>query len=204
MAVLGDAVARWAGEKRGRAAGQAVNTQASDAACGIVWIGPAVRPEPHALPQAIGPTATPLALAKQSMVVTPHGRTSRFWAIERAVRCTAIGCVIADGTGANHVVTRRLHVIAARTNTLVLLARPVTEQHEPSSAQSRWLVRRMPTTTPHPCWHVDLLRERFTASTTAGERWTTSNATALPLNAGRQTWTPHRTLACSTPASNHA
>ncbi len=163
---------------------------------GMAWIGRAVRPEPDALPETIA--GTPLHLPRRSVVVTPHGHTSRFWAIERAMRTASIRCVVADGSRADHVITRRLQVLAMHTSTLVLLARPVTEHTTPSSAQARWVVRRQPTDGPQPCWHVHLLRARFAATRREGEHWADAHAhtaaNAMPLHEGVFTWAPGHVL----------
>lgn len=183
MAVLTDAMARWA------AGNDAHHTGGQQ---GIAWIGRTVRPQPEALPQHVN--NTPLDLPARSLIVTPHGRTSRFWAIERALRCPSIGCIVADGSGADHIITRRIQLLATQRRTLVLLARPATERSEPSSAQSRWLVRRTPTTDMYPCWQVELLRTRFASDRVAGECWTHATDTPLPLREGTLHWSPRRTL----------
>jgi hypothetical protein len=183
MAVLADAVAWWR-----------IHVQANGCGQQIAWIGRTVRPEPDAMPERCLTPFGPIDLAAHSITVTPHGRTARFWAIEHALRNTSIGCIVADGSKANHVVTRRLHVLAMHTQTLVLLARPTTEQHEPSSAQSRWCICRTPTKGMHPCWNVRLLRERFASNTNPGEQWTTAQRGPLPLREGFLHWTPGRTL----------
>ena len=84
------------------------------------------------------------ALLRRSIFVEAPDRASRLWAIDLALRCAGLACVVGDGRGFDVGATRRLQLAARAGGTLGLLARPPTEAGAPSVASSRWLVRRAP------------------------------------------------------------
>jgi hypothetical protein len=76
------------------------------------------------------------------LFLDPPSPRERFWALAEALRCPAIGAVIADGTDLDPATSRRLQLAAeAGRGALALLARP-PDAHAPSSwAATRWQVR---------------------------------------------------------------
>lgn len=66
----------------------------------------------------------------------------KLWAIDTALRCPSVTAVVADGAGLDMAASRRLQLVAARSNALVLLARPPVERGEISAATTRWWIER--------------------------------------------------------------
>jgi hypothetical protein len=102
----------------------------------IAWIGSRVWP--HA--RLAGPRGR--WLARHSVFIDPPDDSSRWWAIDLALRAPVFAAVVADGSGARMAQTRRLQLAAARAGGLGLLARPERERGEISAASTRWVVRR--------------------------------------------------------------
>ena len=66
----------------------------------------------------------------------------KLWAIDTALRCPSVTAVVADGSGLDMAASRRLQLVAARSNALVLLTRPPAERGEISAATTRWWIER--------------------------------------------------------------
>lgn len=92
------------------------------------------------------------------IVVDPPDDASRVWAVDLALRCPAVGAVVADGSGFTMAVTRRLQLAAAQGVALGLIARPGWELRELSAAATRWCVRPVVSDQDGPRWSVELLR----------------------------------------------
>jgi len=168
----------------------------------VVWIGRRVWPYPCAIvPAPASSTAPRHSLLNHSLFVDAPDDAARLWAIDLAVRCPAVACVIADGSGLSLAHTRRLqlaasssasesigdHAIAgdnsggtgASGGALVLLARPPADQRTLSCAATRWLVvpaRSPETAVPAVTGGVGLtaLGENhgwLTTEESAGPRW---------------------------------
>lgn len=119
----------------------------------VAWIGRRCWPNPRALVSGSGGGADHALLAR-SLFVDPPDRASRLWAIDLALRSSAIAAVVADGSGFDMASTRRLQ-LAARDAAgregagraggvgggFCLLLRPAADRKALSAAQTRWLVR---------------------------------------------------------------
>ena len=116
-------------------------------------------------------SAHPFRLLERSYFVDAGDRAQRLWAIATALRCPAIGLIVADGSQFNMAATRRLQLAAEASAGLVLLLRPAREEGEISSAVTRWRVSRVEAErgAARPAWTLVLLREKsllgFTGST---------------------------------------
>jgi len=127
----------------------------------IIWIGKACFPYPGILVRDAGSDQRLLA---QSLFISAPSAESRLDAIDLALRSTAVDAVIADGSALSMAATRRIQLLAGKYQTLACILRPPWEQHAPSCAQTRWLVRCAPPaprsarTSFAPRWCVELLR----------------------------------------------
>jgi len=123
----------------------------------IVWIGQRCFPYPAVL---IGKDRD-RALLDRSLFVRADGTDLRVWAMDVALRCRAVGAVIADGGGMSMAATRRIQLVAQAHRAWAMLARPPWERHELSAAQTRWFVRQAlseNTAFVSPRWTLELLR----------------------------------------------
>jgi hypothetical protein len=151
---------------------------AGEAACGerpgsprkIVWIGRNCWPTLQLL---CAISAAPAAESlRRSLFLDPLTDAERFWAIGQALRCPGIAAVVADGSGMNETVSRRLQLAAESGRNggggesggvLGLLARPLRERDAPSWAATRWEVRPRSSQTdgaadraaPCPAWEIE-------------------------------------------------
>ena len=102
----------------------------------------------------------------------------KLWAIDTALRCPSVTAVVADGSGLDMAASRRLQLVAARSNALVLLTRPPAERGEISAATiARWWIER----TGAACgedgaepargvrWRLELLRAKGAQTLTGAE-----------------------------------
>ena len=138
----------------------------------VVWIGQRIRPYPHLLLRGRPPVerfassrqstanARDRLLLERSLFIDPPDDGTRLWAIDLALRCTAVCAVIADGCGLSMAQTRRLQLAAEAGEALVLLARPPEEERELSAAMTRWRIAPAPSSTDRPRWSITLLRRK--------------------------------------------
>jgi hypothetical protein len=115
----------------------------------VVWIGRACWPNPAILER--------LGLLDRSLLVDAPDAGERLWAIDLAMRSCATACVVGDGKGFKIAATRRLELTATQRPCLVLLGRPGSERTVPSSALTRWTVRRRVTDSLRPGWTLELV-----------------------------------------------
>lgn len=121
-----------------------------------LWIGR--RCWPYPAPRGAEPD--PLG---RSLFVDPQDADSRLWAIDLALRCPAVGVVIADGSDLTMAATRRLQLAAASGaggKPLGLLARPPWEARQLSAARTRWRVTPARSESGSPRWTIELLRRK--------------------------------------------
>ena len=134
----------------------------------IVWIGHKCWPTLQLLcAVSNAPVAESL---RRSLFLDPLTDAERFWAIGQALRCPGIAAVVADGSGMNETVSRRLQLAAESGRSgesgggvLGLLARPLRERDAPSWAATRWEVRPRSNQTdtaavggePGPAWEIE-------------------------------------------------
>lgn len=146
-------------------AGVAAASVASRAGA-VLWVGRACWPCPVWL--------TPDLLGR-SVFIDPSCDAERVWAIDQALRCRGVSCVVADGTRMDMGVSRRLQLAAARGGVLGLLARPPDELARLSAARTRWRVTPTPNPDarfyPAPRWTVELLRCKGLRPETDARRW---------------------------------
>jgi len=103
----------------------------------VAWIGRRCFPYGGVLVGAGGDER----LLERSFFVTAEGPVDRLWAVELALRCPAVGLVIADGSAFDMTATRRVQLAARARQIPALLVRPPWETRELSAAQTRWLLR---------------------------------------------------------------
>ncbi|MGP1346840.1 MAG: ImuA family protein [Phycisphaerales bacterium] len=141
---------------------------AEPSAGAIVWVG-------RSCWASLGSLRNPRVL-ERSVFVDPPNDADRGWAIDQALRCAAVACVIADGRGIDMGLSRRLQLAAAEGGAIGLLARPPDEERALSAARTRWRVAPAPdggacgvegaglagpahrSWFPEPRWTVELLR----------------------------------------------
>lgn len=119
----------------------------------VVWIGRRCWPYPSSLVRG-----DDRMLLDRSVLVDPPDGSSRFWAIDQALRSPAVSAVIADGGGLSMSQSRRLQLAAESGRVLALLVRPASEMDQLSAAFTRWRVRSTPASTSSPRWIADLMR----------------------------------------------
>ncbi len=139
------------------------------------------------------PARTPLG---RWVFVDPGSDAERLWAIDQALRCPGVACVIADGRGIDMAGSRRLQLAARAGGTLGLLARPPDEVRTLSAARTRWRVGPEPNPDarwyPEPRWTVELLRCKGMRPSTDARRWVvqhchdTGDVTLVPHAADRR------------------
>jgi hypothetical protein len=112
--------------------------------------------------EAVVPSG-PTDLLASSLFVDPPDDAVRLWAIDLALRCSALAAVVADARGLTMAASRRLQLAAEKSlkdgGPLVLLARPLAERATPSVAGTRWLVvRDENSSSMNPRWGIEVLR----------------------------------------------
>ena len=130
----------------------------------VVWIGRRCFPYGSTLIGADGDRR----LVERSVFVAADRPADRLWAVDLALRCPAVGVVVADGSGFDMAATRRIQLVAKAQHTPALLARPPWEVPELSAAQTRWLVRWAASSASveqeshqiNPRWSIELLRSK--------------------------------------------
>lgn len=141
----------------------------------VVWIGSRCFPYPAAMLRGVGKER--VLLIDRSLFVAPRDAASRLWATDLALRCPAVGAVIADGEGFDMAATRRLQLAAKNHGTLALLVRPPCERSGLSAAETRWLVRGMSADDraagepANPRWGIELLRCKGVHAVQAPRVW---------------------------------
>lgn len=133
---------------------------------------------------------------ERSVFVDPGTAAERLWAIDQALRCPGVSCLVADGSGIDMAGSRRLQLAARAGGTLGLLARPPDEIRTLSAARTRWRVGPAPNPDarwyPEPRWTVELLRCKGMQPLTDARRWIvrhchdTGDVTLVPDAADRR------------------
>jgi protein ImuA len=139
-------------------------------------------------------------MPRRAVFVDPSGDAERLWAIDQALRCRGVACVIADGSRLEMAASRRLQLAAREGGTLGLLARPLGELGELSAARTRWRAQPAPNLEarwfPEPAWTLELLRCKGLRPTTDARRWTvrvhhdTGDVSVVPDAPDRRVATP--------------
>ena len=114
------------------------------AALGTVWIAEDMAGLESGAPYGPGLDGIGLAPERLLTVQVAH-RRDLLWAMEEALRCRSVGCVIGEMRhGAlDPVAVRRLSLAAAETGALVLILRAAPED-DASTAATRWVVGAAP------------------------------------------------------------
>ena len=126
----------------------------------IVWIGRNCWPTLQVL-CAISGKSVKDAL-EGSLFLDPLTDAERYWGIGQALRCAGVAAVVADGSGMDATVSRRLQLAAESGKVLGLLARPAWESREESMgkgrswAATRWEVKPRISTAMGPGWEITL------------------------------------------------
>lgn len=99
-------------------------------------------------------------------------RSRRAFVLEGVLRCEAVSFLIADGSGMDMTLSRRLQLAASAGGALALVHRPASECGELSAAATRWCVRSCRSDDDRPRWSIELLRCKGLRPTTDARRWT--------------------------------
>lgn len=126
----------------------------------VAWIGRRMWPHPRTLVAFDPRGKADDTLLRRSLFLDPPDDGTRHWAIDLALKCEAIACVVADGRGLDMAGSRRLQLAAKEGRALALMARPEREIKVHSAAATRWRVQPTPSPTKHPRWRVELLRRK--------------------------------------------
>jgi hypothetical protein len=153
--------------RRGRRAdlggmGVAIHLARCAAEGAAVWIGRRCWPPGRALVAGGGVAEGAFSLLERSLFVDAPDRASRVWAIDLALRSSAVGAVVADGSGLDMASTRRLQLAARASGGggFCLLLRPGSERRALSAAQTRWVVRPALTDGRRARWMIELVRRK--------------------------------------------
>ncbi len=125
----------------------------------IIWIGRRCWPTFQLL-CAHFPCEAVRKILKRSTFLDPLTDAERFWAISEGLRCSGVGCVVADGSGMNSTVNRRAQLAAESGRGIGLIARPPWELAEPFAAGTRWSVQAIHSDNGQPQWEIELKRCR--------------------------------------------
>lgn len=109
----------------------------------LVFVGRGCWPSLWLLRQTLGPQACSRVL----LVDAPAG-PPRLWAIDQALRSSAVAAVVADASALDMASSRRLQLAAETGRSLGLLTRPWWERRAISAAATRWMVRPWPGDSP--------------------------------------------------------
>lgn len=142
-----------------------------------VWIGRRCHPYPRVLIRGAD-----RQLLDRSLFVAPPDAASRLWAMDLALRSSAVGCVVADGSGFDRAATQRIQHLARTESKWALTARPPPQRNVLSAAQTRWRIGIAPpvddeaasgimTKTVTSEWHVELLRCKGLRPTQERHAW---------------------------------
>lgn len=134
------------------------------------WVGKACFPYPQAL---VRDDSADRRLLERSLFIAASDTAARLWAIDSALRCQAIGAVIADGREFNMAATRRIHLVARAHDAAALLVRPAEERRKLSAAQTRWLVSPLAGVSEagRPRWRIELLRHKGARPISGARTW---------------------------------
>ncbi len=132
-----------------------------------LWIGRRAWPSPPAL---AGLTSSNPALSESflehSLFIDPPSDSAILWALDLALRSSAIDVVVAACPNISRTTTQRLSLAAQRFGTTALLLRShgdyATPSYyaTPSCAASRWTIAPTPSTHNAPSWRLSLAKLR--------------------------------------------
>jgi hypothetical protein len=87
------------------------------------------------------PAAEAMGLPLERLVVIhPANQADEWWAMDVALRCSAIGAVIADVEDISELQARRFQLAAEQGHTLGLWLRPAKVRNQPSWAEVQWWI----------------------------------------------------------------
>jgi protein ImuA len=139
----------------------------------VLWIAP----EPDAWPPGLARYG--LSPAELVLVRAPRPADG-LWAMEEALRCTAVAGALLSLSDLDLTHARRLQLAAETGGALGVLLRPDTENPGPSAALTRWRISALPgeSAVAHrlgdPRWRLDLLRCRGGAPRGWSVTWRTT------------------------------
>lgn len=123
----------------------------------LVWVGRSCWPTFQML---ITPSEG-IALLKRCVFLDPLTQAEKIWSIAEALRCPAVGLVIADGSEIDVTASRRLQLAAETGTARAFITRPIQEQIKYSSwATTQWVVRPEASEGSLVQWDIELVRSR--------------------------------------------
>lgn len=132
-----------------------------------VFVGPQVFPYVRAFSRWPGLTEM---MTRATFVHADRSHLA--FVLDAVLRCEAVSFLIADGSGIDMTLSRRLQLAASAGGALALVLRPTSELGELSAAATRWRVRSFPSDDDQPRWSIELLRCKGLRPTTDARRWT--------------------------------
>ncbi len=141
-----------------------------------VWVGKRCWPYPRS--PTVGAWKS---MTARSIFIDPPDAGSRAWAIDLALRSTAVAVVVGDGSGLDMAGSRRLQLAAQAGGGLGLLARAPNEITSLSVAATRWVIHASPSPNANPRWMVELARCKGGQCAAVGRTWTVERDEARGL-----------------------
>jgi hypothetical protein len=74
------------------------------------------------------------------IVLRPTNQADEMWAIDQALRCSAVGAVVAELEDVNELQARRFQLAAEQGQSLGLWLRPASVRKQPSWSEIQWLI----------------------------------------------------------------
>jgi hypothetical protein len=126
-----------------------------------LWIGKRAWPSPPAL---AGLTSNYASLSKSffehSLFIDPPNDSAALWAIDLALRSSAIDVIVAACPSISRTTTQRLSLAAKKYGTTAILLRSHSDYATPSCASSRWSIAPTPSSHEAPSWRLSLAKLR--------------------------------------------
>lgn len=128
----------------------------------ILWIGKPAWPSPPAL-AALSTSRSSLvrSLFAHSLFINPPNEKATLWAIDLALRNSAVDLIVAACPHISRITTQRLSLAAQKHKTTAILLRLYNDLKTPSCAASRWTLTPTPSDDfETPSWKLSLTKLR--------------------------------------------
>ncbi len=91
------------------------------------------------------PAAQAMGLPLERLIVLhPNNQADEAWAVDQALRCSAVGAVVAELESISELQARRFQLAAEQGQTLGLFLRPAHVRNQPSWSEIQWLILNAP------------------------------------------------------------
>lgn len=145
-------------------AGNALRQSHADLSKFVVWIGRDIWPTPYLLEQTMyitvqeGARSVSKSLISNCLFIDPPNEKLKLWALELALRSPAVSVAIASCKKLSFATTRKLSLLARKSQALALLFCDAKSLRAPSSAFSRWHIETVSSASTTPCFRIQLLK----------------------------------------------